>query len=223
MKKNNIKMVAAMLVVVMAIAMTACGNNNNSSSGSPSVSTPSSSAPETSAPETSTPADNDDNAGSLTQKYVKAIEDARDAEMNDAYGVLINDRESVIADMMADDETLTSETAGELFDNQSQLILSLIGILPEDAEAYALSISPMNVKAYGIAIVKPAEGKQEVVETGLNGFLETQRKNFETYLPDQYEIAKAGTVNTLDDGTVVMVVSENSDAIYDSIVKSLNA
>ena len=84
-----------------------------------------------------------------------------------------------------------------------------------------MSISMMNVHAYGIAAIKPAEGKEETVKTALQGFIDTQKANFEHYLADQFEIAKAAKLETLSDGTVLMVLCSDSENIYNSISSAI--
>ena len=68
-----------------------------------------------------------------TQLYQTAIESARDAEMNEAIGILTD-----TGDDMAD------------------VIFELLGVTAADMSAFALSVSPMNIKAYGIAAIYPA-------------------------------------------------------------------
>ena len=104
----------------------------------------------------------------------------------------------------------------------SQMIFETLGLTAEDIEAGALSISLINVRAYGMALIKPAEGKEETVLSACQNFVELQQKNFETYLQDQYAIAKNAKCETIN-GYVVMVMGENSDAIYQSISDTLNA
>ena len=99
----------------------------------------------------------------------------------------------------------------------ADFILPMLGISAENAGSYAVAASAVNVKAYGIAAVFPAAGEDETVLEGLNGFIDTQRRNFEQYLPDQYEIAKNARLETLEDGTVLLVMSENQDALFDAI------
>ena len=67
----------------------------------------------------------------------------------------------------------------------------------------------------------PAGGKADAVLAGLQGFVELQQRNFEMYLPDQKVIADAAKVETLSDGTVVMVMCENADAVFESIQKAV--
>jgi len=101
------------------------------------------------------------------------------------------------------------------------LMLEMLGLTPDDMTAFGLSVSLMNVQAYGIAAVMPAEGAEQTVLDGLNGFVSNQQTSFEHYLPDQYDIAMSAKVETLADGTVLMVMCENSDQVYETIAAAL--
>lgn len=102
-------------------------------------------------------------------------------------------------------------------DDGSAFLLETMGLKPEDMTAFGISASMMNVKAYGIALVRPAQGKEDTVKEALQGFIDTQKTNFEMYLADQYEIAKAARLETLSDGTLLMVMTENQDTVFDAI------
>ncbi len=149
-------------------------------------------------PKSDDPGADGETPSALTERYTTAINSARDEEMNNIVPV-INEEE----------------------DDDASYILSLIGLTPEDMTAYALAISPMNVKAYGIAVIRPAADKEETVKTALQTFIDTQKTNFETYLADQYEIANAAQLETLEDGTIIMVMSEDHEQIFNSIKASL--
>jgi hypothetical protein len=101
------------------------------------------------------------------------------------------------------------------------LMLQMLGLTADDMSAFGISLSLMNVKAYGIAAIMPAEGREQAVLDGLNGFVSNQQASFELYLADQYEIAKAARVETLADGTVLMVMCEDSDQVYSAITAAL--
>ena len=75
----------------------------------------------------------------------------------------------------------------------------------------------MNVKAYGIAAVMPADGREEAVKEALQGFIDRQKSSFETYLADQYAVAESARLETLSDGTVLMVMCEDQDTVFDAI------
>lgn len=103
----------------------------------------------------------------------------------------------------------------------SSVALENMGLTQEDMTAFAISTSMMNVKAYGIAAVMPAEGKEEAVTEALQGYIDRQQQSFETYLADQYEVAKNARLETLEDGTVLMVMCEDQDTIFDGISSSI--
>ena len=73
-----------------------------------------------------------------------------------------------------------------------------------------------------MAAILPAEGKSEEILEGVNAFVEQQKQSFEQYLVDQYEIANAAKVETLDDGTILLVMCEDQDTVLDAIKTSLN-
>ena len=102
-------------------------------------------------------------------------------------------------------------------EDMNAMILESMGLVKEDMSAFAVSGSMMNVKAYGIAAVMPAEGNEDAVKQALQGFIDRQKSGFETYLADQYEVAKSARLETLSDGTVLMVMCEDQDAVFDAI------
>ena len=131
--------------------------------------------------------------------YANAITSARSDEDNEAYGVM-----------------KTGDEIGEMY-------YQSLGFTAEDVEAMAISISLINVQAYGVAVVMPAEGRAEAVEAGLQAFISSQQASFEHYLADQYEVALNAKLETLDDGTIVMVMCEGQDEVFDAIVSAIEA
>lgn len=108
-------------------------------------------------------------------------------------------------------------------DDMSAIILENLGLLVEDMQAFGVSSSVMNVKAYGIAAVMPAEGKAESVTSALQGYIDAQKSSFEQYLVDQYEIANSAKLETLEDGTILMVMCEDQDTVFDAISAAILA
>lgn len=129
-----------------------------------------------------------------TELYKTAITAARDAEINQIQPVLTSAEE-----------------------DDAEMVFTLLGVTPEDMSAYALSVSLMNVKAYAVAVVYPAAGKEDTVLEGLHAFVDNQKQAFEQYLADQYEIAVNARLETLEDGTVLLVMCENQDAVFDAV------
>ena len=110
--------------------------------------------------------------------------------------------------------TTTAEEFGEIG-------WQTLGITAEDVDAFAVSMSFMNVQAYCVGIFKPAEGKAETVMNGLQAYIDNTVQSFTNYLPDQLTIAENARLEQLDDGTIVLVMCENQDTVYDSIVAAL--
>lgn len=108
-------------------------------------------------------------------------------------------------------------------DDNSALLLEMLGLKEEDMDAYAVSASMMNTRAYGIAAVMPAQGKEEAVKEALQGFIDRQRESFQRYLPDQYAVAESARLETLDDGTVLMVMTEGQDDVFRGISTDIAA
>lgn len=213
------KIIAAVLCLTMCLALlSACGTETEpdptdttepvtstepsaepseepEESADPSEEPEESTAPETETPETEAPA----TEAPVTNALGDAITAARTDEDNEAYPVFCD--KDAIEDMY----------------------YQVVGFTASDVDEIAMSVSLINVKAYGIVVVKPAEGCADTVKAGLQAFIDTQCANFETYLADQYEIAKNAKLETLEDGTIVMVMCENADSVYESIVASLGA
>ncbi len=218
------KIIAAVLCLTMCLALlSACGTEtepdptdttepvtstdpsaepeeSTDPSAEPSEEPEESTAPETETPETEAPAtEAPETEAPATNALGDAITAARTDEDNEAYPVFCD--KDAIEDMY----------------------YQVVGFTASDVDEIAMSVSLINVKAYGIVVVKPAEGCADTVKAGLQAFIDTQCANFETYLADQYEIAKNAKLETLEDGTIVMVMCENADSVYESIVASLGA
>ena len=97
----------------------------------------------------------------------------------------------------------------------------LLGFAPEDVDAFAVSLSLMNVQAYCVGLFKPVEGKAETVTSALETYITGIQASFENYLPDQGAIADAAILETLDDGSILLVMCEGQDSVRDAIVAAL--
>lgn len=135
----------------------------------------------------------------LAAKYAEAITSARSEDDNEFTPVL-------------------TDPAG-LDDYNWQLL----GFTAADVEAFALAQSLMNIKAYCVALFKPAEGRDEAVLSGLQSYVDSTEQSFSTYLPDQHEISQNAILETLDDGSILLVMSPDWDNVHDGIVSALAA
>ena len=157
-------------------------------------------------------------ASDLTaDQMAQAIVDSRPTEENEAYTIFTLPANGSTA-MAGASQQLTQEQ----IDSQTQLSLSMLGLTAEDVQQAAFSVSLMNVKAYGVGVFSPAEGKTQQVKDALQEFVEAQQAAQQNYLPDQYAIAKAAKVETLKNGLVVVVMCENQDTVFAALDKALN-
>ena len=84
----------------------------------------------------------------------------------------------------------------------------------------AFSFSLMNVQAYTIAIVKPADGEKDAVMKYFEDYKAQMIQNFERYLEEELEIAKAAVLEEVD-GYILFVMTENADTIAANIKAKL--
>ena len=152
--------------------------------------------------------------------YAQIIHDARTDEVNEAILILSSDAEG---NFTATDGPVADMTEDDIKAQADNFILPMLGLEAGDYEEFAASVSTMNVRSYGVAIVKPAEGKAADVQAALENYVTSQQLSMEHYLADQYEIAKAATVTTVPSGEVVLVCCEDSDTVLAAIEDALAA
>ena len=129
-----------------------------------------------------------------TDLYETAIESAQDEAINDALPLI-----------------------DDAHDDHAEAVFDLMNLSPEDMNAYAISAVQTDERAYAVAAIFPAAGKEDAVLESLRRFMISQQHTFKDHLPDQYKIAVNTRLETLEDGTVLLVMSENQDALFDSI------
>lgn len=194
-QKNTFKKAAALLMAGACIALAGCG------------------------------AAKQETAQELEARFENAVVEARGGRENcqtiftstSDYKALFGGNEEEIAA-----SGLTEEEMQSAYENQQAILLEAVGLSAEDMQAYVLAISLINVRADAIAVIRPAEGKAEAVTEALNQYVANVQHSFEQYLQDQYAVAKEARIETLGDGTVVLVMCEDGDAVLQSIKDSLS-
>ena len=111
--------------------------------------------------------------------------------------------------------------ADQLHDEIANMMMPMLNLEDGMAEDFAASLSTMMVQSYGLAIVKPAEGRTQDVVDALNAYVESEQQSMEHYLEDQYLVAKAATVTVAPTGEVVLVCAEDHDTILTNIEAAL--
>lgn len=120
------------------------------------------------------------------------------------------------------DDVGTGQPPAVTGDEISPFVFETLGVSEKDLSAFAIDLSLMNVRAYAVAAIYPAEGKSDMVMESLKGFIDRQKQSFEYYLADQYEIAKNAKIEKLDDGTILLVMCAGQDKIFTSIKAAIN-
>lgn len=103
----------------------------------------------------------------------------------------------------------------------NDLYWDTLGFAAADVSDYAFSLSLMNTQAYCVGVFKPVDGKADAVYSGLKAYIDRTIQSFTNYLPDQLVYAENARLEKLADGTVVIVMCENQDTVYDTIVAAL--
>lgn len=103
----------------------------------------------------------------------------------------------------------------------NDLYWDTLGFAAADVSDYAFSLSLMNTQAYCVGVFKPVDGKTDAVYNGLKAYIDRTIQSFTNYLPDQLVYAENARLEKLADGTVVIVMCENQDTVYDTIVAAL--
>ncbi len=134
-----------------------------------------------------------------TELYKSAIEGARDQQTNTDLPLMV--------------------TGDEIPD----IIFEVLGVPKADMSAFAMYVSAMNVHAYGVAAIYPAADKSDAVMEALQAFIDRQKQSFDKYLVDQYEIACNAKLEKLEDGTILLVMSEGQDEIFTSAKTAIEA
>lgn len=159
-------------------------------------------------------------ASSTSKDYSKILHDARPDEDNEYYMIFTKGDDGKFT---AQDGYSNQYDADQLDEEIRNMLLPLLNLEDDMYTDFAASVSGMMVQSYGIAIVKPAEGKTDAVKQALQDYVASEQMSMEHYLEDQYQIAKAAKVEVVPSGEVVLVCCENSDAVFSAIKTALAA
>lgn len=111
------------------------------------------------------------------------------------------------------DEMLAKVEQPMFMEVTADQVKEIYNIDPEKLEDYAIRIPMMNVKANEIAILKVKDAADvSMVEEAVKQRAENVQKQFETYLPDQFENAKNYKLVTKGN-YVLFVISDQADEL----------
>ena len=155
---------------------------------------------------------------SAPKDYTQILHDARTAEDNDVYMIFSPDKDGRFTARYGYSSSYNAEDLNSEIEN---MLLPLLNLPDGSYTDFAASLSSMMVQSYGVAIVKPADGKTQDVVDAMDAYILGQQQAMEHYLEDQYQIASSARVATVPTGEVVMVCCENSGAVMDAIKAAL--
>lgn len=218
--KASIRIFALLLAFCLVLA--SCSSPASSGAGG-TVGTSSLPASSVDAPSADGGVSSNDGAGGAAadqaspgQRYAFAIRDARNPEDNEYSEIVAGDAGSDPFFAVNPNDVTSEESAGTI-----SMMLQILGLDTGSLDAYAFSISLMNVRAYAVGVFKPAEGKTDEVMAALEEYVSLQQQSFEQYLEDQYTIAKGALLRTLPGGEIVLVMSEGAPDIMAALEKAL--
>jgi len=203
MKKRVLQL---LMIVAMGVALTACSGNNtdkNVNAGNGSNTSQNGS-------NTGSNSGGETDPGDDANKGKEEGEDAGagSAEADSAKGI-------VDAILNKVEQPAQMPLEGDMVKDQYHLDPSIL-------EDYAIMTPLMNVKTNEVAVLKVKDAKDvAAVEEAVKKRAADVQKQFETYLPDQYENAKNFQV-VKKGNYVLFVISESADAIvseFDALVK----
>ena len=107
---------------------------------------------------------------------------------------------------------------GSLVEVNTQMLQQTFGVDPTMVEEVAGQVPMMNTAATMYLVINPVDGKEADVKTAMDTYMANYEKNWQTYLPDQYELVKA-RVEQEYEGYLIYVVGNSSDLIYNTIIE----
>ena len=161
-----------------------------------------------------------DKADAAPKDYTKILHDARPDEDNEYYMIFSPGEDGKFTAQYGYSD---SYDAAQLDEEIRNMLLPLLNLEEDMYTDFAASVSGMMVQSYGIAIVKPAEGKQQAVSEALDAYVQSQMQSMEHYLEDQYQIAASSHISTAPTGEVILVCCENPEAVMNAIKTALAA
>lgn len=153
--------------------------------------------------------------------YTQILHDARPDEDNEYYMIFSPGEDGKFTAQYGYSESY--ESADQLDEEIRNMLFPLLNLEEGDYTDFAASVSGMMVQSYAIAIVKPAEGKQQAVFDAMDAYVQSQMQSMEHYLEDQYEIAASAHISTAPTGEVILVCCEDPETVLSEIKTALAA
>ncbi len=199
MRKITKLLAVCAAILVMSAVFVGCGKKDDTSSGSSSGSGSSSQQNSSiTAPDDNGTSDSDSSSGTSSQGGTSSEDHPIASALEDAV-------EGVYNDLMNGADNWLDKMDGETMKTAYDMDFS-------NFDAYYGRIPRTNVHASSIIGVKVKDGKKAEARAELMKYQAAMEKNFEKYLPEQYDIVKDYRI--IENGDyMVLVIADNADDI----------
>lgn len=147
----------------------------------------------------------------LTSKNVKEKTSFEEVDGYLIYIVVDNSK-----DLLNEVKNAKAPIFGALMQVEDDLLTTQFGIEKDMVEEYLIKMPMMITNSHTYIIVKPAEGKKDVVKEKLDTYMTNLEEQWKTYLPDQYELVKNRLVKEYGD-YLIYIVSSDNEAVFNEI------
>lgn len=108
---------------------------------------------------------------------------------------------------------------GMMMEVSKEQIKDTLNIEQSDVSEFLMKMPMMIVQSNTYIIVKPADGKVEVVKNAIDDYMKKLETQWQTYLPEQYELVKNRKEAKIG-SYLIYIVSNNNDLVFDTISKN---
>lgn len=105
---------------------------------------------------------------------------------------------------------------GALMEVNDETLESQFNINKSDVKEYLIKVPMMITSSNSYIIIKPVDGKKDEIKEKIDEYMTKLEKQWETYLPEQYELVKNRLEKEYGD-YLIYIVSSNNDLVFETI------
>ena len=135
-------------------------------------------------------------------------------ETIDGYIVAVSVKDN--ADLLKVIKNCKNPIFANMMEMPVESIEDVLGLKENQVEEFLMATPMMIVRSDTYIIVKPSEGNKKAVKEKIDEYMYALEKQWETYLPEQYELVKNRLEKELGD-YLIYVVSIDNDLVYKTI------
>ena len=105
---------------------------------------------------------------------------------------------------------------GALMEVNDETLESQFNINKSNVKEYLIKVPMMITSSNSYIIIKPVDGKKDEVKEKIDEYMTKLEKQWETYLPEQYELVKNRLEKEYGD-YLIYIVSSNNDLVFETI------